>query len=283
MTARTINLTVIGDRACSTTRTYLHYLQAAGLRPRNLWLIDFGKVPYLVRVGRSFMGATAARLLNRPRSQVSYRSEFRELCHAVQECAGLPVIDHFHDQDYFGAAEEIDEFPAEDFNDGYLRRRMLAVRDSAFLYTNGGRVPARLLETPGVRVFHIHPGIVPDMRGSDCFIWSCAVRGRVGVSCFYMSAGIDEGQVISQAEYDVPDFSAFRPWLTWRGEDTAYRALLYAVDPHYRARLFTSVLSEHEGEDLRALSARPQPSASRPAYLWIHPRLRIGLMRQISA
>jgi hypothetical protein len=268
-----VNLTVIGDRSCSTTRTYLAHLQAAGYRPRRLWLVDFGRVTWRTRLREA-----AAALGFRRRQQ--HDESYTDLCTQLQAQAGFPPINHaaaWRPEDY---AEEVRTFRVRDFDDPRLHARMTAAGDTAFLYTNGGRVPAALLERPGIRVLHIHPGIVPDLRGSDCMLWSAAVRGRLGVSCFYMSAGIDEGALIAQREFALPKLPALAPLLACGQEPTAYRALLYAVDPHLRAQLLVDVLRTRGSADLRRVPAREQARASRPAYLWMHPRLRRQVMKE---
>lgn len=284
MAEKTLDLTVIGDRACSTTRTYLTYLKAAGMRARRLWLIDFGPESRRQRMLRRFLGRSAASVLAgwcRPDPQAGFADEaFSRLCLRLQEEAGFDPIDHFSAWTPEVHAEDVETFQASDFTDSRLQARMHASRDTAFLYTNGGIVPGTLLESAGIRVFHIHPGIVPDVRGSDCLLWSATVRKRLGVSCFYMSAGIDEGALLGQCEFDLPRLPSLRPLMNANDEPTAYRALLFAVDPHLRASLFVDVLRTHPTIDLRALPAQPQAGASRPAYLWMHPRLRLRTMME---
>lgn len=274
MAEKVINLTLIGDRACSTTRTYLVHLRAAGYRPRRLWLVDFGSLSWRTRLHQ--IATALAYWRPAPTRDLKYA----ELCTRIQVQAGYPSIDHstvWKPADY---AEEVHSFRVRNFDDPQLHVRMLRESNTAFLYTNGGRVPAILLDRPEVRVLHIHPGIVPDLRGSDCLLWSAAVRRKLGVSCFYMSAGIDEGPLIGQREFALPLLPALGPLLDAGGEQTAYRALLYAVDPHLRAQLLVDVLRAHEGADLRRLPTREQSRASRPAYLWMHPRLRLRVMKE---
>ncbi len=271
MAETVVNLTVIGDRSCSTTRTYLAHLRAAGYRPRRLWLVDFGARTWRARLRKLAVWRRAP----------AQDTRYADLCTRLQVQAGWTPIDHeaaWRPADY---AEEVRSFRARDFDDSRLHARMAqAAGDTAFLYTNGGRVPAVLLERPDIRVLHIHPGIVPDLRGSDCLLWSAAVRRRLGVSCFYMSAGIDEGALIGQREFALPRLPVLAPLLGSGEEPTAYRALLYAVDPHLRAQLLVDVLRAHPGADLRRLPAREQTRASRPAYLWMHPRLRLQVMKE---
>jgi hypothetical protein len=285
MADTTLDLTVIGDRACSTTRTYLTYLKSAGFRPRHLWLVDFGPESRRRRMLRRFAGSVVADFLLGGRaashSALGVVDErYRDLCLHLQEEAGFPPIDHFTEWSPEDFAERVTRLRASDFGDEGLQRRMIADRKRAYLYTNGGIVPGSLLETPGLRVFHIHPGIVPDLRGSDCFLWSAIVRGRLGVSCFYMSAGIDEGSVLGQREFSLPRLPSLAAFMNAEDESLASRALLFAVDPHLRANLFVDVLRSHPGVDLRALPAQPQPRAKRPAYLWMHPRMRLLTMRE---
>ena len=277
MAETVVNLTVIGDRSCSTTRTYLAHLKAAGYRPRRLWLVDFGSQSWRTRLRKLAAAAAAAAAWRQAPVQ---QAPYAELCTRLQVQAGYSPIDHtstWRPSDY---AQEVRSFRAHDFDDPLLHAHMQRAGDTAFLYTNGGRVPAVLLERPEIRVLHIHPGIVPDLRGSDCLLWSAAVRRQLGVSCFYMSAGIDEGALIGQREFALPRLPALGPMLESGDEPMAYRALLYAVDPHLRAQLLVDVLRTHQGADLRRLPAREQPHASRPAYLWMHPRLRRQVMKE---
>jgi len=199
---------------------------------------------------------------------------------ALQSEAGFPIIDLEQDWQVDQLAERVDCFCATDYNDAALQKRILNNKNTAFLYTNGGIVPGVLLTHPGVRIIHIHPGIVPAMRGSDCLLWSVLMRGRIGVSCFYMGVGIDDGAIIGQQEFPLPNLPSLSPLLTADREREAYRALLYAVDPHYRAKLLVNVLRQYMGTDLRALPTQQQASPIRPAYLWMHPRLRLKTMRE---
>lgn len=286
MSETTLNLTVIGDCACSTTRTYLTYLRSAGLKVKRLWLVNFGAQSRRQRFIRRLLGTTVTDLLLDWQSPASSApavlgERYSGLCLRLQEESGFVPIDHFSAWSPDDYAEEVTRFRASDFTDAALQARMSAARDTAFLYTNGGIVPGSLLDMPGLRMFHIHPGMVPELRGSDCFLWSAAVRRKLGVSCFYMSAGIDEGMILGQREFELPRLPSLEPFMNPDQEPLAYRALLFAVDPHLRASLFVDVLSAHRGGDLRSLPARAQPQATRPAYLWMHPRLRLHTMRDV--
>jgi len=283
---RTIDLVVLGDRAGGTTRAYLAYLNAAGMRPRELWLLDFvaadDRVHTLRRV--PLLGARLANLAHRrlPRSAYEPPPPFRDLCAQLQERVQRPV-DFVGEFPFAAFAQNTREMVAEDFDDPWLQALIRRHRKHAFLYTSGGIVPPAVLRTPGVKMLHVHPGLVPEVRGSDCFLWSCWTRGRPGASAFYMAPGIDEGPVLGRKEFDLPDLGFLQPWLTEEHEDTVYRALAHALDPHLRAWLLVEIIAARRDGDLRALAARPQAKATRPAFLWIHPQVRLHMLRHVVA
>lgn len=283
---REINLTIIGDRSCSTTRAYLTYLHAAGLRPKRLWLVTFGTQKNKAETRASWISKLVSRFrAKRPSHRGNDAAEhaaFVSLCDKLQ--GSMPCkVELFQELDWDRYADEIEFFSAVDYNDADLHARIFKHADTAFLYTNGGLVPGEVLHQPDVRVLHIHPGIVPDVRGSDCLYWSYLTRSRFGMSCFYMSPGIDEGDIIGQKEFALPDLSVLKDYLTQDKEPLAYRALLFAFDPHLRAQLLVDVLLNEKSTDVRNLPSTPQLDSSRPAYLWMHPQLRLMTLKRMAA
>jgi len=282
MQMKTINLTIIGDCACSTTRTYLAYLHRAGLRPKNLWLVNFGPASTGLKLARKFLGWRRADRMLGQRNSPSQATDSKAAIFSaqLQTEAQLKVVEFYNEWHPAALADKLEYFSATDFSDPLLQRRMLEAADTAFLYTNGGIVPASLLANPKIRILHIHPGIVPEMRGSDCLLWSALLRQRIGVSCFYMGSGIDDGAVIAQQEFELPKLPSLKPFLSPKVEEQAYKALLFSIDPHYRAKLLVQVLEKESSADLRKLTTRVQASPLRPAYLWMHPRLRLKTMQE---
>ncbi len=283
---RDLDLIVIGDRSCGTTRTYLTYLNDQGMRPRELWLVDFFPAPAKASKLRTLplVGTTLAHRAHAraPKPEFQPSDEFFRLCARLQDVVPH-AIDYAAPFAYEGYVGRIRELVAEDYDDPWLQREIVRHKDSAFLFTNGGIVPGELLGRRDVRIIHIHPGVVPEIRGSDCFLWSCHVRGRPGASCFYMAAGIDEGEVIGTMEFCLPDLSCIAEYLTPELEDMAYRALAVALDPHMRAMLFADVLARTQRSDLRKLDAVPQPPNDEPAFLWMHPKVRLKVLRDLVA
>ena len=57
-----------------------------------------------------------------------------------------------------------------------------------------------MFEIPGIRLIHVHTGFLPQVRGADVLLWSLLVRGRPGVSAFFMTPGLDDGDVLAARE-----------------------------------------------------------------------------------
>lgn len=278
-----INLTVIGDKKCSTTLTYLTYLNRAGLVPKRLWLVDFGvcESPRWAFPRGLFSSLKRKITPSLSAAEANGEQQFHELGENLQTDAGFDVISHLSDWSPEQYASSVKEFSVHSFNDEYLRKLMVKHSDTAFLYTNGGIVPAGLLDEPEIKILHVHPGIVPQFRGSDCFLWSGYVSGKLGMSCFYMSAGLDEGEVLHKQEFPLPRLLSILPFLDESNEALAYRALLYFVDPHYRALTLVTTLSQNLNGDLRKLPSIPQKSTVEFPYLWMHPMVRLQILRDI--
>jgi hypothetical protein len=193
-----------------------------------------------------------------------------------------------------GAAETIDAalgaFRYEDYADRVIRvaasgladdRLASAVREAcrgAVLFTGGGLLRANLLDLPGVRFIHVHPGRLPFVRGADGFLWSMLVRGRPGFSAFYMAKGIDTGEVI--AADDAPAVR-FEIGGTARPDDaTLYRALFSFVDPLFRAEFLATHVMSATCDPAR-LPAEAQDLTQGLTYHFLHPRLRAEALRRV--
>jgi hypothetical protein len=238
---------------------------------REVAVVDFhrGAVPARPRG----MRARLAGLVRRPAPAASAADPgpaFWRLCEGVQGDVRLP-IDYTTDFDFTAIAERTSEFAAADYSDPAFHEFLAGRSTQTFLYTNGGRVPAGLLDTRGLRILHNHPGVVPDVRGSDGLLWSLLVRGAPGASCFYMDPGLDTGPLIATREFPAPRFGALRRDIE-SDPELFYRALLFAYDPHLRAETFLDAVAR--GDDPGALPAREQDPAAGRQYFAMHPRLQ---------
>ncbi|WP_141211484.1 hypothetical protein [Rhodoferax sp. TH121] len=256
------------------TGAYLAYLRLHGMRPALVLAVDYVGEGLRAQQLRGVLGkGLAARLLRVRRNNVARVPA--HLAATIQQ--GWPVeLTPGREPDYETAADRVLRLTVDSYADPRLLDVMRGCGVRTFLYCSGGRVPAVLFQQD-FRILHIHPGVVPHVRGSDGLLWSLIARGRPGASCFYMDAGIDTGRLIATAEYESPR------WPGLRAEPAAlYHALLQCYDPHLRASLLVSVLERMSpDQDLANLEADVQPHANGGHYYTMHPELRGRVLAQL--
>lgn len=271
----TVPLALLAFRGgCPVTEAYVAYLCAHGMRPAVIFAVDYvGEGPRTRRLAR-LLGTSAAAQLLRQRRNRAARVPAR-LAQRIQQ--GLAIqLTPGREIDYEGAAPRVVRLTVEGYDDPRLIEALRACDVRTFLYCSGGRVPAHFFRDD-LRILHIHPGVVPYVRGSDGLLWSLLVRGRPGASCFYMDAGIDTGRLIATAEYEPP---------RWPGLDASpqalYHALLQCYDPHLRAMLLVSLLERlPPGQDLACCAAVAQPGPAGGQYFTMHPALRERVLARL--
>jgi hypothetical protein len=140
------------------------------------------------------------------------------------------------------------------------------------IYGAGGLVKKPLLEA-GKPFLHIHPGVLPDVRGGDGLLWSILTRGRCGATCFFLDAGIDTGNIIRTKEWDAPvlkspPVASILP----RFHLMMMRRLLErSYDAQIRADLLLEVLDGYFATG--DLNTRAQDTRAGETYFMMHPLL----------
>ena len=233
---KTVPLCILAFRGgCPVTEAYLQALKQAGLRPAAILAVDYvGEGARAARLERLVGTRLAARLMRHWRNRSARIAP--DLVTGLQKYQTVKLHPG-REPDFEAFAETVHYLTVRDYSDPRLRDAMRAVGAEVFLYCSGGRVPAAVLNE-GFRILHIHPGVVPEVRGSDGLLWSIVARGKPGASCFYMDAGIDTGTLIQTADYHLPSWSGLSVDM-----DTLYNALIYCYDPHLRAALLIDVLN----------------------------------------
>lgn len=273
---KTIPLALLVFRGgCPVTEAYLAYLSLNGMRPALILAIDYvGEGARAQQLGRILGTRLAARLLRARRNRAARVPT--ALSSALQQGRSVQLTPG-REPAYENAAQRVLHMTIKNYADPRLLETMRGSGVRTFLYCSGGRVPASLFREE-FRILHIHPGVVPHVRGSDGLLWSLQARGRPGASCFYMDAGIDTGQLIATAEYEPPHW----PGLNAEPE-LLYHALLQCYDPHLRAALLISVLERMKlGQDLTNLDAKVQENGG-GHYFTMHPVLRARVMSRLCA
>ena len=132
---------------------------------------------------------------------------------------------------------------------------------SNLLFSAAGIVAPATLAT-GKRFIHIHPGRLPDYRGSTCFYYSLLEEGEVAATAFIMNQEIDDGLLLGRSRFT----------LNIRVEKDQRLFMDHILDPYIRAQVLKHVLVQ-----MRA-GAMPQTGTNRmgdrPICYVMHPLLR---------
>ncbi len=287
----TLDLTVLGYEG-PQLRAYLTAMRRGGFRPRRLIRMMLTRHPAtgavigrgMPRTIRSwYAGRVQDYSLNYwprriGRHGALVESMLRALRVIRRDAAELVAEMQARRFAYERYAERVDRVPLSGLDDAALPAVLGGAPSAVVLYTGGGRVPRAVLDTPGVRLVHVHPGRLPAVRGADGVLWSMLVYGHPSMSAFTMAAGIDTGSVIAVRDYPAPVFEL--PPATAADDRTCYRALFSVYDPVLRADFWVrEVLEAHP--DLERLPAVPQDGAAGCTYHFMHPALRRRVLARL--
>ena len=177
-------------------------------------------------------------------------------------------------------ADQVDEVFVDGLADADLEKYLRGLPGRrAVLFTGGGMVPASLLNIPECRFIHVHPGVLPNVRGADGLLWSVLLRGRPGATAFYMNPGLDTGDIIRTSDLDIPPMPKNFAILD---SATAYRLLYVFVDPMLRAVMLRSVV-DSATVDLFALPAVVQSAGTGTTFHFMNERLRRFAFERLNA
>ena len=271
MSFKIVDLVVIGDIHCTTTKTYLEYMYRNGFKPKSILLCNF-----LYRSPPASNKHRLIHLLNKKLYKkfpydkpIKYTPLAEELHILFQKHFDYKIDFSHQNQNFSRYSENIKQSNVWDYNDPELQSFLLRDTSTHYLYTNGGIVPKSLFDK-GIKILHVHPGIVPYVKGSDGLFWSLLSRSKLGYSCFYMNSGIDTGSLIYQEEFEPIKFPEIKNLIEHSWHEI-YGALLRAYDPHYRAIVFSTALKNIQG-DLLSIKSINQEDKGKDFYA-MHSRL----------
>jgi len=223
------------------TRAYLQKSLKAGFSFGSYLLLNKKKVSFLGKLNRkltiykdsrSYSGQEKALSKNAAMHQKAYQKARSEL---------LNTASHFRSPDYDPLESPLDTLktyriiPTCISTYSINNRPVTSVlSDSScpwFLFSCGGSLVRKPVFATGKKLIHLHPGRVPEFRGSDCLIWSLLQGSGIGVSAFIMNEGIDAGECIKQ--WSIPL------------ESLAGNPALPEVDADVRSACLVNLLSEY--------------------------------------
>lgn len=152
--------------------------------------------------------------------------------------------------------------------DKKLEEKLKDTIEDNILYTGGGIVPSTLLNIKNTKFIHIHPGYLPDVRGADCALWSSMIFGRASASCFYMSPGIDTGDIIMPKWMPELSFNIEKKY----DYKTLYRATYSFIDPWIRATVLREFLTTYNKLD--NIKTVEQNEKDGYTYYFMHERMK---------
>lgn len=279
---RVVELTVLVHEG-PIARAYLEALRSAGMRPARIVLMVYGRDPGTGKpLGRwlppSWRLKHAARIQDlrfNHWSRTLRRTQpklFEVVTRTMAELVTIPgeiyegMLSRRHWAEY---GDEFEQIMVDNVNDAVVAQTLAREAPTAVLYTGGGILRDEILGHAGLRFIHLHPGLVPHVRGADGLLWSTLVRRRPAVSCFYMAPGLDTGDIIDTQEFPPV---RFEPEGDLPDDATLYRALYAYVDPLLRAALLTRLLGA--AGDPRNLPTRAQNTQAGVTYHFMHPAVR---------
>jgi len=174
-------------------------------------------------------------------------------------------------------AETTETLKITNLKDARLQKAVEKIAPAVVLFTGGGIVPADLLNIPSLRVLHVHPGHLPEVRGSDGLLWSVLTRGRPGMSCFYMAPGIDTGDLIEAIDFPVMALNL--PEQSLEDPQGFYRVLYSFCDPILRASLFGRIATNNE--TFVAIPSEGQDLNQGVTFHFMHEKLRARVYKKM--
>jgi len=258
-----INLTVIVIKGDIAGRYYLRYLHESGFRVQRIIILQRRKTL------RAFLGKVKRLEFLKPKQKGQILDKI------INNNFKIKILDAFDYKSYSSSIETI-KVGAKVINDDALYQYITSDKASLYLFSGGGIVNARLLSNDNKKIIHIHPGIVPDIRGADCLFWSVLLRGKPGYSLFYMSEAIDEGGILHQEEFELPNNLCIdrQSYEVDVKQDSI--SLLRTLDLHYRSITLVNFLKKHyQGNPVvNILDSIPQKHKAGRMYFFMHDTIK---------
>ncbi|WP_027087260.1 formyltransferase family protein [Cohnella panacarvi] len=138
-------------------------------------------------------------------------------------------------------------------------KKALAEAPSPYIVYSGfgGQILKKPVLELGKRFLHIHPGVVPEYRGSTTVYYSLLNEGRIGASAIFLEEKIDCGPVLKtkwfELKHPLPNLD-------------------YILDPFIRASLLVEVLKEFV--DTGHFEFSTQSATAGETFYIIHPLLK---------
>ncbi len=95
------------------------------------------------------------------------------------------------------------KIPARGFNELAVIFALGQAEEEYHIFSGSGILKDEILST-GKKLIHIHPGKLPEYRGSTTFLYSLLAEGKGAATGFIMNKGIDTGDILASREFPPP-------------------------------------------------------------------------------
>lgn len=146
----------------------------------------------------------------------------------------------------------------KDINSEEMANVLQGIDQKYLIYSGyGGYILKPHLFQMGKKFIHIHAGILPKYRGSTTAYYSFLQEGVIGATAIFMNEGIDEGDIIVQETYGMPEEAV---------------DIDYIYEPYIRSRVLLKALQQYL--TLGGLKGHNQDATGAETYFIIHPVLK---------
>ena len=93
--------------------------------------------------------------------------------------------------------------PAKGFNDTHVISALRQAAEEYFVFSGSGILKTEIIST-GKKLIHVHPGRLPEFRGSTTFVYSLLSEAQCTATGFFMNPQIDAGDIIISRDFRPP-------------------------------------------------------------------------------
>ena len=223
---------------------YLSVFEQLGLCPSEIYWLEGGSLDLLDG-------------LIKEDQKYNYSSSFFDLNFDVQKYISKNNI-------------EVRKINSSDINSDLVRQAIESSKCDYILFTGGGILKKHTLSVEK-KLIHVHPGILPEFRGSTCFYYSILQNNTLGSSAIFLEEEIDTGEVISSSRFSINYYiNSDQPMF-----------MDHVLDPFIRAYTLKKVLNIYKQE--RIIKGSSQDISIYPAYYVMHPVLRHIAIERINS
>jgi len=240
------------------SRAYLQKMLAASYEPESILYVELQKAPgkapgeeagFAQSIEAAFRGRKYFLYSQDPQALFPVKERQASKYRSFDPEKGIP-------ETLSEAGLEYRHIKAGSLNDEAVTEALAGMSPSCFLFCGGGILREKIMKC-GKQFIHVHPGFLPEVRGSMAVEWSLLTSGTCHATALFMTEGIDQGDVIATREFPAPELEC--------GNIAPY------YSSHIRSELFLDILAEYARTG--RFEAKPQGAESGQTYYKMHPLL----------